>query len=97
MTVFYVIQDHPVYIPCGQRWPLRPELEAVLGVSLSSQLAEGVGGSSCLLLLGALLYSAAVSWPPAPCRGWPASGPGRLPPGPCLLTGVSAETPQDQA
>jgi hypothetical protein len=25
----------------------------------------------------------------APCRGWPASGPGRLPPGgPCLLTGV---------
>jgi hypothetical protein len=19
MTVFYVIQDHPVYIPCGQR------------------------------------------------------------------------------
>jgi hypothetical protein len=30
---------------------------------------------------------------PALCRGWPASGPGRLPPGPCLLTGVSAETP----
>ncbi len=30
---------------------------------------------------------------PAPCSGWPTSGPGRLPPGPCLLTGVSAETP----
>src|SRR5213082_2808294 len=29
----------------------------------------------------------------APCRGWPASGPGRLPPGPCLLAGVSAEAP----
>ncbi len=30
---------------------------------------------------------------PAPCRGWPASGPGRLRPGPWFLTGVSAETP----
>ena len=28
--------------------------------------------------------------PPAPCRGWPASGPGRLRPGPWFLTGVSA-------
>ena len=25
MTVSYVIQDHPVYIPYGQRWSLRPE------------------------------------------------------------------------
>jgi len=33
-----------------------------------------------------------VASQPAPCRGWPASGPGRLRPGPCLLTGVSAET-----
>jgi len=24
-------------------------------------------------------------WPPAPCRGWPASGPGRLRPGPWFL------------
>jgi hypothetical protein len=30
---------------------------------------------------------------PVPCRGWPASGPGRLPPGPCLLAGVSVEAP----
>ncbi len=30
---------------------------------------------------------------PAPCRGWPASDPGRLLPGPCLLTGVPAEAP----
>ena len=30
---------------------------------------------------------------PTPCRGWPAPGPGRLRPGPCLLTGVSVETP----
>ena len=28
---------------------------------------------------------------PALCRGWPASGPGRLRPGPWFLTGVSAE------
>jgi hypothetical protein len=28
-------------------------------------------------------------WPPAPCRGWRASGPGRLRPGPWFLTGVS--------
>jgi hypothetical protein len=28
---------------------------------------------------------------PAPCRGWPASGPGRLAPGPWFLTGVSVE------
>jgi len=31
--------------------------------------------------------------PPAGCRGWPAPGPGRLPPGPCLLAGVSVEAP----
>jgi len=30
---------------------------------------------------------------PLPCRGWPASGPGRLRPGPCLLAGVFAEAP----
>src|SRR5271166_692178 len=30
---------------------------------------------------------------PAPCRGWPASGPGRLRPGPWFLTGVPAEAP----
>ena len=35
----------------------------------------------------------ALRLPSWPCRGWPASGPGRLPPGPYLLTGVSAETP----
>ena len=28
VSAFYVIQDHPayIYIPRGQRWPLRPEL-----------------------------------------------------------------------
>ena len=35
----------------------------------------------------------ALRSPSWPCKGWPASGPGRLPPGPYLLTGVSAETP----
>ena len=47
-----VIQDHPAYIQCGQRWPLRPELAASLGVCPLSQLTQGVGGSSCLLLSG---------------------------------------------
>jgi hypothetical protein len=27
----------------------------------------------------------------APCRGWPAFGPGKRPPGPCHLAGVSVE------
>jgi len=44
MTAFYVIQDHPAYIPCGQRWPLRPELAALLGFWPSSQLARCAGG-----------------------------------------------------
>ncbi len=47
VTAFYVIQDHPAYIPCGQRWPLRPELTAPLGVWLSSQLAECAAGRRC--------------------------------------------------
>jgi hypothetical protein len=34
---------------------------------------------------------------PAPCRGWPASGPGRLRPGPWFLTGVSAVAPGSSA
>ena len=38
-----------------------------------------------------VIFESAISCPPALCRGWPASGPGRLPPGPCLLAGVSAE------
>ena len=29
----------------------------------------------------------------APCRGWPASGPGRLPPSPWFLAGGGAEAP----
>jgi hypothetical protein len=44
VTAFYVIQDHPAYIPRGQRWPLRPELAAHLGVCLSSQLARCARG-----------------------------------------------------
>ena len=38
------------------RRPLRPELAAPLGVCPPSQLTQGVGGSTCSLLLGALLY-----------------------------------------
>jgi hypothetical protein len=48
----HVIQDHPAYIPRGQRWPLRPELAAVLGGWPLPQLTEGVGDSQCLLLSG---------------------------------------------
>jgi hypothetical protein len=47
-------------------------------------------GRCCCCHLGA---GRPVASRPAPCRGWPASGPGRLRPGPCLLTGVSAEAP----
>src|SRR5215831_6689265 len=32
----------------------------------------------------------------APCRGWPASGPGRLVPGPWFLAGGGAETPRSR-
>jgi hypothetical protein len=35
VTAFHVIQDHPAYIPCGQRWPLHPELAALLRMWLS--------------------------------------------------------------
>jgi hypothetical protein len=52
MTVFYVIQDHPAYIPCGQRWPLGPELAAPLGVWPSSQLAECAIDRRCWRLCG---------------------------------------------
>ena len=34
---------------------------------------------------------------PEPCRGWPASGPGRLRPGPWFLSGVSVEAPGSSA
>ena len=49
-----------------------------------------------LLLLSRLLSTRrtpSVAIGPAACRGWPASGPGRLRPGPWFLTGVSAEAP----
>jgi len=35
-------------------------------------------------------------WPPAPCSGWSALGPGRLPPGRCPLPGLSVQAPPDQ-
>jgi hypothetical protein len=38
--------------PDLNRRPLRPELAALLGVCPLSQLTQGVGGSSCLLLSG---------------------------------------------
>ena len=47
-----LIQDHPAYIPCGQRRPLRPELAAPLDVWLSSQLARCAAGRRCWLLCG---------------------------------------------
>jgi hypothetical protein len=72
VTAFYVIQDHPAYIPCGQRWPLRPELAAPLGVWPSSQLAQCAAGRGRWRLEGdvALLSCCTV------CR-ISSSGPGR--------------------
>lgn len=54
MTVLYVIQDHPVYIPCDQRWPLRPELAVSLGVWPSSRLVRCAGGCAGWRLSGAV-------------------------------------------
>jgi hypothetical protein len=57
----------------------------------------GVACRWSLLLLSSLLSTRRkppVAIGPADCRGWPASGPGRLRPGPLFLTGVSAEAPR---
>lgn len=54
VCAFYVIQDHPayIYIPRGQRWPLRPELAALLGIWSSSQLTRDVGDRTGWRLCG---------------------------------------------
>ena len=46
------IQDHPAYIPHGQRWPLRPELAALLGIWSLSQLTRDVGDRTGWRLCG---------------------------------------------
>jgi len=60
------------------RRPLRPELAAPLGVCLLFQLTQGVGGSSCLLLSGDVLYFAAAVIG-CPCKGLRRWGPKPLP------------------
>jgi hypothetical protein len=62
----------------------------VLFVGLSDPGGQYAYRAPRVALVRSLLQSAVVSWPAARCRGWPASGPGRLRPGPCLLTGVAA-------
>jgi hypothetical protein len=50
------------------RRPLRPELEALLGVCPLSQLTQGVGGSSCSLLSGGVaVLCCCIGPPPARC------------------------------
>jgi len=72
MTVFYVIQDHPVYVPCGQRSPLRPELAAALGVWWLSQLAACAAGCAGWRMSGdvAVLPRCTARASSQCCPGW---------------------------
>ena len=76
--------------------PLHLELAVVLAGRLLFQFTRCVGDSSCLLPLGVVAVLGCHIVSPALCRGWSASGPGRLGPSPWYLTGVSACL-QDQA
>jgi hypothetical protein len=72
VTAFHVIQDHPAYIPCGQRWPLRPELAAPLGVWPSSQLTRCAGGRASWRLSGDVAVPCCCT-APAPSAKTPAT------------------------
>lgn len=61
---------------------------------LQRPVASYANGRESVITFGQQEAPALALRPPSwPCRGWPASGPGMLPPGPYLLTGVSAESP----
>lgn len=61
---------------------------------LQRPVASYANGREIVITFGQQEAPALALRPPSwPCRGWPASGPGMLPPGPYLLTGVSAESP----
>jgi len=55
--------------------------------------AAAVGRCCCCHRCCQLGAARPVASRAAPCRGWPASGPGRLRPGPWSLTGVLVEAP----
>jgi hypothetical protein len=83
----------------GRDLPLfRPDISQV-GADRASvmrcrrSLPLAVGRCCCCHRCCQLGADRRVASRPAPCRGWPASGPGRLLPGPWLLTGVFAEAP----
>ena len=61
---------------------------------LQRPVASYANGREIVITFGQQEAPALALRPPSwPRRGWPASGPGRLPPGPHLLTAVSAESP----
>ena len=87
---------------CAAGQPARTQVSRGIGLSASDRKFPSLTGRSgtqrprahlgdcCCCQLGA---GRPVASRPALCRGWPASGPGRLPPGPWFLTGVSVEAP----
>jgi hypothetical protein len=77
---------------CGSLWHVRSACEDQPDCSDDSTRRKAeipVAGPSAAALL--LPFDC-----PHPCRGWPASGPGRLAPDPWLLTGGGAEAPRSR-
>ena len=63
-----------------------------LGGPSSPPVTGGLDPSCEALDDGCLFPLGAARWRRARCRGWPASGPGRLAPAPWFLPGLSVET-----
>jgi hypothetical protein len=83
---------------CAAGQPVCPQVSRCIGLSGSDRKFPALTGRSGTQRARRLRLrttaGASAPWsssPPAACRGWPASGPGRLRPGPWFLTGVSAE------
>jgi hypothetical protein len=83
---------------CAAGQPACPQVSRCIGLSGSDRKFPALTGRSgtqrARRLRSRTTVGASAPWsssPPTACRGWPASGPGRLRPGPWFLTGVSAE------
>jgi hypothetical protein len=76
--------DRPLFRP--DICPVGTDRASVMCLSPVAALA--VGCCCCCHRCCQLSTGAAVASRAAPCMGWPASGPGRLRPGPWSLTGV---------